>query len=215
MKKFLLIFALVSCMILSVSLVAMASNVYVEGIVGGKWDNDITNQDDDLSGFAIGSEYNFLERYKVGLDILKATQKEAVIGDDLDYTSYQAKFGYRVVKSANLNLDLTLSYYSENYDDTADTQINGILIGADVDYSFNPQFSVNGSIGFSVNGSVDADYSSLDGQDASILACKVQGNYQFVDNWYGYLGYRYVSSDIDDYDKITNSGPVLGVGFKF
>jgi hypothetical protein len=210
-----MVFTLVSCMIMSVSIAAMANNVYVEGVVGGKWDNNITDQDDDLSGFAIGGEYIFLERYKVGLDYFKGTEKEADNGDDLDYASYQAKFGYRVVKSDKANLDLTLGYYNENYDFNRDVTIAGILIGADVDYSFNPQFSVNGSLGFSVNGSVDANGTQYDDKDASILVCKVQGNYHFADNWYGYVGYRYASSDIEDYDKITNSGPALGVGFTF
>jgi hypothetical protein len=215
MKKVLLIFTLVSCMIMSVSIGAMASNVYVEGMVGGKWDNDINNTDGDSSGFAIGGEYIFLERYKVGLDYLKTTEEDMANDKDVDYASYQVKFGYRVIKKDNVNLDLTLGYYNENYDIDQDLTIAGIMVGADVDYSFNPQFSVNGSLGFSVNGSVDANGTPVDDNDATILLCKVQGNYHFADNWYGYAGYRYASSDIDDYDKITNSGPVLGVGFTF
>jgi hypothetical protein len=215
-KKSLLILALVGCMIMSLSLVTMASNVYVEGFGGGTWKNDINNQDGDLDlGFAVGGEYNFLDRYKINLEYLSSTQEEADNGHDLDYDSYTVKFGYRVVQSDAFNLDVTLGYYDESYDDNADTEIDGVLIGADLSYLFNPKFSISGSLGYSVDGSIDAKGKSYDGNDADILAFKIQGNYHFTDKYSGYVGYRYVSSDIDSYDKITNYGPTFGAIFNF
>jgi hypothetical protein len=216
MKKILLILTLVSCMIMSLSVITMASNVYVEGFGGGTWDNDINKQDGDLDlGFVIGGEYNFLDRYKIALEYLASTQEEANAGKDLDYESYALKFGYGVIKNDDFNLDLTLGYYNESYDDAADTEIDGVLIGVDLNYIFNPKFSIAGSLGYSVDGSIDAAGKGYDGNDADILALKIQGNYRFTDEWSGYVGYRYVSSDIDNYDKITNYGPTLGVAFNF
>jgi hypothetical protein len=216
MKKVLLVLTLVGCMIMSLSIVTLASNVYAEGVVEGSWDNDINNQDGDLDlGFAIGGEYNFLDRYKIGLEYLASTQEEADAGKDLDYESYAVKFGYSVIKSDDFNLDLTLAYYDESYDDDADTEIDGTLLGVDLQYLFNPKFSIAGSLGYSIDGSIDASGKGYDGNDADILAFKIQGNYRFTEKCSGYVGYRYVSSDVDDYDEITNYGPTLGFAYNF
>lgn len=216
MKKALWVLALAGCMMMALSAATMASNVYVSGVAGGEWKNDITNQDDDLDlGFTIGGEYNFLDKFKVGLEYLSGTQENADNGGDLDYDSYEVKFGYRLIQKDQFNLDATLAYYNESYDNAADTEIDGVLIGADLSYIFNDQFSLSGALGFSVDGSIDAKNAGYDGNDADLLIAKVQGNYHFDDQWTGFLGYRYVSSDVDHYDKLTNQGVTLGVAYSF
>ncbi len=216
MKKSVWILALVGCLVLSLSAVTMASNVYVAGFGAGEWENNIIDKDDDLDlGFVLGGDYTFLDKFKVGLEYLSGTQEKADNGKDLDYDSYQVGFGYRLVQKDQFNLDATLAYYNESYDDAADTEIDGVILGVDLGYIFNDKFSLTGSLGFSVDGSIDASQTSYDGNDADIFIAKVQGNYHFTEEWSGFLGYRYLSSDVDHFDKITNQGLTLGAAYRF
>jgi hypothetical protein len=217
MKKTFLILAMVGCLIFSLSAVAMASNVYVGGLVGGKWDNDMANKDDDLSGYILGGEYNF-DKFKIGLEYLSATEEKSPMSNsgssDADYYSYEVKFGYRVLQNDQFTLDAALSYYDQKYDNNSDVEISGVVIGADASYKFTDKISLAGSIGFSVDGT--AEVKGLSDMDTDILIGKIQGNYNFTDNIAGFVGYRYVSADIDSPgDKLTNSGATVGVSYTF
>ncbi len=218
MKKSLLTLGMVGCMIVSFSAAAMASNISLGAFGGGQWNNDLANRDDDQKvGIILNGEYN-VDKYKVGLEYLSGSQKNGkAAGSDLDFNSYEVKFGYRVFQNDQFNTDLTLGYYKETYDDQADTKLDGVIIGADASYQFNEKFALSGSLGFSVNGSIDAKNAGYDGNDADILIAKIQGNYNFTDQVSGFLGYRYISSDIDNPgdSSLTNQGATLGVTYRF
>jgi long-subunit fatty acid transport protein len=215
MKKTLLVFALVGCMIMAISCAAMASNAYVGGVVGGKWDNNIADQDDDLDlGFIVGGEYNFLDKFKVGLEYLSGTEKD-MGNDDLDYDSYEVKFGYRVLENDKFNMDVTLSYYDENYDSDDNDEVDGVILGTDLSYLFNDKFSLSGSLGFSVDGTYSSDNQTYDDNDADILIVKAQGNYNINERWSAFLGYHYVNSDVDHADDFSNQSILLGAAYKF
>ncbi len=218
MKRMLMVLTLVGCMIVSLSAAAMASNVYVGATGGGKWSNDLNVSDGDQDwGAIVGGEYNF-DKFKVGLEYLSGTQEDGKsIGRDLDYHSYELKFGYRLVQNDQFSLDGTLGYYQEKYKDNADTKIKGAILGVDANYKFNEKFALSGSLGFSVDGSIDAGGTAYDGNDADILIGKIQGNYNFTDEISGFVGYRYVSSDVDypGDSTIKNHGATVGVSYNF
>jgi opacity protein-like surface antigen len=215
MKRLLVVLTLVGCMIVSLSAAAMASNVYVEGFGAGKWDSELSSKDGDLDlGFAVGGEYNF-DKFKVGLEYLSGTEENGKpTGGDQDYRTYEIKAGYRVFQNDQFNLDATLGYYNEKYKDV-DRKIKGAILGADASYKINDKFALSGSVGFSVDGDIDAPGLYYDGNDADILIGKIQGSYNFTDQIAGFLGYRYVSSDIDQSGKIKNHGATLGVSYNF
>lgn len=218
MKKTLWVLALVGCLTMGLSVAALASNVYVAGFGGGEWENELGMSKDDGDqklGFVIGGEYHFLDKFKVGLEYLSGSQEKADNGKDLDYEAYEVKFGYRLLELDRFNLDATVAYYNESYDDKADTEIDGIILGADMSYLINDKFSVAGTLGFSVDGSIDAKGAAYNDNNADLWIAKVQGNYHFDDQWTGFLGYRYVTSDIHHFDNLTNQGITLGVGYSF
>lgn len=214
MKK-LLIFVATLCLLLALATGALASSVYVEGMVGGTWDDETNTPDDgDLTVYRLGGDYAF-GKFKIGLDYDSGTSEDANAGNDVDFTAYELYGGYCVVDQDNLKLYIDLGYYNQTRDVNSDPTFTGIMLGADISYAINEQFLLDGGLEFSATGTVeDLD---ADDQDVSFLKANLKCTYLFSEDFGAYLGYRYLKATVDKTNdpEITQSGPVLGVVYKF
>lgn len=197
MKKVIILFALVSLMVFTLSFSALgASQVYFDYIVDGE------AGDADFSGFVLGGEYK-ADSFKVGLDYLIGE-----IDDIADNTQIILKGGYGVTK----NVFVTLSMFDGSAEGSGyEMSVNGVLLGADLSYDFSKQFTFEGSFGISVNG--EFEFNSIS-EDADITIVKLKLIYNVSDNIGVAFGYNDISIEFGDNDSDLNY-LTLGAAYKF
>jgi hypothetical protein len=214
MKKALIILTLVCSLTLSLTAGAMANSVYIDGMVGSKWEKTANDTDDDMSCYIIGGDY-YIDKFKIGFEYMNGTEdKSGSNNSDLDFSSFYVKGGYNLLNTDKYSIDATLAYYNRNYDDSDDTEINGILIGADATYKFNDRSYLEGAFGYSVSGKLESD--TVD-DDATTLLLIAKYTYLFTDNVGASLGYRYYKTTVDTNGdpEYNHYGPTVGVTYKF
>lgn len=201
MRKFMLFFAVAGLMIFTLSVSALgATQLYLDYIASG----DL--EDDDLSGFIAGLDYQLNEQFKIGAEHLVGVVDFG--SDDADYNQTLIKGGYKIIE----NIYATLTYADAEYDGwRSEIYFNGLLIGAEVDYELAENITFNGSFGISITGEYEVYGSSSGDADISILKMKL--NYLFCDTMGASFGYNSISADGDG--EIEINYLTLGAVYKF
>jgi hypothetical protein len=208
LKKLLLILTLVSGMILTSGLAALADSLYFDGMLMGKWtyDDDFNRKiDDDLRAYTIGGDYYFDQKFKIAGEITFG-EEESV---NNDFNDFLIKGGYKILSDRKMRIDGTIAYYTRDYDG-AGGELKAFLIGADAVFNLDKKSYLQGSFGYAFSGDYD-DY------DAKVLMFDAKYVYLFQKNIGGSIGYRYNKTSIDTYDNwdITHSGLTVGAVYKF
>jgi opacity protein-like surface antigen len=200
MKKVIILFALVSLMVFTLSISALgAGSVYLDYIVDGNW------EEADLTGFVIGGEYK-TDTFKIGFDYLLGEIESEI---DTDYTQYILKGGYGI----NENIFITLSWFDLTQENIfLEATIDGLLLGVDLSYDLSEQLTFEGSLGISVTGK--ATVTDEDSVDADFTALKLKLIYNVSDNIGVAIGYNNISIEAEDNEADINY-MTLGAAYKF
>jgi hypothetical protein len=218
MKKILITLFLVSLLNISLSACAMASNsIYIDSLVSSSWESKYSTgtSDGDLSGGAMGANFAG-EKYSLGFEYLDRTLKNPGNGDT-DFKTITIKGGYNIISIEQISnqipeqirVALTLGYH--NYrSDTSD--IDGIVIGADLIFDLNKKFRMECSGGYSF--SVKRKIDSFD--DVNILAT-IRYLYLITNNLGVSIGCRLDRYKLDKAGEPleTYYGPTAGVVYRF
>jgi hypothetical protein len=213
LKKMLLILTLVSGMIFSAALTAMANSFYFDGMFIGNWkvNNDIyKTYDDALRSYTIGGEYFLDKQFKIAGEFTFGKMDDYYgYYFDEDFSDFLIKGGYKVLSDKRMRVDGTLAYYTRKYDGP-DRKLKSILIGADARYYLDKKSYLQGSFGYSISGDFD-DY------NATVIMFSAKYVNLFSKNLGGAIGYRYNKTSIDNVynSKITHSGLTIGAVYKY
>jgi hypothetical protein len=172
-------------------------------------------------------------KFKFGGDLFRGTV------EDVDYSGYDIKGGYRITNTDSLKLDLTFSLYKEalssSYEDDSyyyyyyyesKLDVTGGLIGVDLIYNINDRSFIEGSVAISLFAGANSSYYEYDdgdeyegsgSTDCSIVNYKIKYNYLISDNTALGIGYRVYQTDFKsgDYNDYSLSGLIAGVTFNF
>jgi hypothetical protein len=210
LKKTLLILTLVSGMILTSGLAALADSLYFDGMLMGSWkyDTDIVGEidDGDLRSYTIGGDYSFDQKFKITGEFTFGEEEST----NDDFNDLLIKGGYKILSDRKMRVDGTLGYYARDYDGSGG-ELKAFLIGADAVFNLDRKSYLQGSFGYSFSG----DY---DDSNATVMMFDAKYVYLFQKNIGGSIGYRYNKTSIDytytDLD-ITHSGLTVGAVVKF
>lgn len=193
---------LIALMSLAFSVNALAGTIYLELPINGEIDDD--GVDFDLSGTIIGIELP-TNNFKAGFEYFNGSIDIGPFGEDL--TQIRLKGGYRFADG----LYATLEMIDGEWENVA--SYDSIMFGLDLSKKITKELLLEGSVAFSLTGSVDYDYYRE--LDADFLSLKGKLTYFFTNNLGGSVGYRKsIIEDEEDY-QITTSGITLGATYKF
>jgi opacity protein-like surface antigen len=210
LKKLLLILTLVSGMILTMGLAALADSLYFDGMLFGNTEEDsdypFGKSDGDLRSYTIGGDYFFDQRFKIAGEFTFGTEKYS---SDDDFNDFLIKGGLKILSDKKMRLDGIVGYYTRDYEG-ADRELKAFLIGADAVFNLDKKSYLQGSFGYSFSGEFDDD-------DATTMLLNAKYVYLFSKNIGGSIGYRYNKISIDNgfNTDVTHSGLTVGAVYKF
>lgn len=210
MKKFFLVLIMAGLLLVSSVVSTQAASVYVDTMVGGTVEDPDGYGDGDAHDTYIGFELP-VDKLKLNLELLTGNWDQNKNADD-DFSGYDIKGGYQIIKNSDLQLYATLSGYQRDFDDS-DQTFSGVLIGVDAISNLSKKVNVEGDIGVSLTGKFE-QYGTH--HNADLLNLKVKLNYLLTKDVYASLGYRYYQFKINGLDQeVKAKGLTLGAGFKF
>lgn len=210
MKK---IMMLMLTLVLMLGIVSSAqAGIYVETLIGGSGEGEYESHsfDCDSTATIIGMDYAF-DSVKLGMEYINGTWED-FLGSDIDFDAYELKAGYAFVNQEDFKIYGTLGYFNYEYDDY-DIEANGTILGLELDSKLTEKSTLDGSIGFSVNG--DINYFG-NREDADVFLAKLKYTYYFTEKVGLGLGYRYYKASQDNSgNEFEFSGFTAGITFKF
>ncbi|MGD8400330.1 MAG: outer membrane beta-barrel protein [Bacillota bacterium] len=209
MKKIFVMLFLAGALVFALAAGAMASNVYVDGLVEGNAEYTGIN-DQDFSGLTLGANLTF-EKIFLNLEYAQETSEED--GDDSDMDTINLKCGYAFFVGDESYLALTAGYHQKKPDTSYNPELSGALIGLTAVSNLGGNSRLEGSAAYSVDGTykVDGDPDT----DLDILQLQIKYSFFFTENFGAGIGYRYTQYKFEDDDKTTHSGPTVGVTYRF
>jgi hypothetical protein len=219
MKKILVTLLVVTSMTFALAAAAMANSVYVDGLVSGKCDTG-DSEKNDFKSYTLGTNLNYdklLFNLEYSKDTIKSDDPDV---DDSKSDTINFKAGYTLFGGEQSSLALTAGYYQNKFDVDSDEQYSGVVLGLSAASSLGEKALLEGSAGYSINGKNKYTESGNDVKaDSDILLLQVKYSYFFTNNFGLGIGYkltRYKITEGDDNgDKITFSGPTVGLTYKF
>jgi opacity protein-like surface antigen len=226
MKKLLVTLFLVSLMVFALAAGAMASSVYVDGLVSSKLKLEATDPDSgitasvktDYKSYALGTNINS-GSFLFNLEYAKNTVKAFDPADpDTDSDTINFKCGYTLFGDEQSYLALTAGYHQMKMDVKTDDKYSGVIIGLNATSNLSEKSLLEGFLGYSVSGTYkyqDQDTNATIDTDIDILLLQVKYSYFFTENFGLGIGYKLTQYKGEDDSKITTSGPTVGLTYKF
>jgi hypothetical protein len=227
MKKILVTLLVISAMVFAMAAAALASEVYLDGLVSGDLKDKCTDPDPDpdlnyndkydLKGYTLGTNLNF-GRLLFNLEYSKDTAKYS--DGDVDLDTLNIRCGYILFGDEQSYWALTAGYHQmEPDEDSYDVKYNGTIIGLNAVSNFSEKSRLEGFVGYSVDGSYKLEaFGTNDKYDLDTLLLQVKYSYYFTDNFGIGLGYKltkYKYEEDTSEIKNTYSGPTIGLTYRF
>jgi hypothetical protein len=207
MKRIFLNLFLAGVLVFTLSTAALASNLYFD--YWGKGTADTAGVENDLSGLALGLNL-YGEKFLANLEYSQNTKETA--SNDIDMDEFNLKGGYALFIGNQSFLALTAGYHQMKPDSALDEEYSGALVGLEA-MSLFERSRLEGSVGYSVSGTYKKNGAA--DQDLDILRWQVKYSFFITANCGLGVGYKSIEYKIEDGAKTTNSGPTVGVTYKF
>jgi hypothetical protein len=168
-------------------------------------------------------------KFLFNLEYARNTTTALVAGvADSDTNTINGKCGYALFADGQSYLALTAGYHQTKSDSAVD-RFSGVLVGLTAVNNLSEKSRLEGSLGYSLSGTCkfqDPDTGVATEKDTDILLFQVKYSYFFTENFGLGIGYQLtqhkyntivnVLGEMMDMNiKVTNSGPTVGVTYRF
>lgn len=235
MKKGILTIILISFLIFATAAAVMASNIYVDGLINGNRETDLTlvdlygvtgSVDNDFESFAYGVNLD-CGKWRFNLEYAQDTTKVNMSGvkTTVDTATGNFKCGYALLNDEQSSLALTVGYHQLKYDSDA-TEFTGAIIGLNLMSNLSERARLEGFLGYSVSGAYkyqDTDTAAMVNKDADILLLQLKYSFYLNEKLGLGIGYKLTKYQYERTDstygeeniKDTFSGPTVGLTYRF
>lgn len=222
MKK-IAVLILTAVLLLAFTGSSLANSVYLDYLIEGETKTDPGSAKFDSEKISLGGNFRFNDTWSVGGEF--ATGKIKLNNrSDADITSYKIKGGFAVINDEGIRVDLTAGYYRNEWDydtkagigdlDSIDSY-DSYLVGADAEFNLSNNLVINAGIEYGISGKCKLENGGDLDLD-SLLTYKIGISYYFTEAIGLSLGYRSTAFELKDSDdKITTSGCIAGVTYRF